>query len=61
MSANEKKTSKEFEQMMEILKSTTMAGDSPFSQFVDKESDSSGSRIGFNSCAIYTRGSDAQE
>jgi hypothetical protein len=39
MSANRRTTSKEFNELLEILKSTRMAGDAPFARFMDRDTE----------------------
>ena len=48
-----KTMSKEFEELLEILKSTRMAGDAPFAAFIDRDGDGSGEQLGF-SCSRHT-------
>jgi hypothetical protein len=54
MSANKRKMSKEFEEMLEILKSAPMSGDAPFGAFIDRDGDQ-WEQVGFNGSARHTR------
>jgi hypothetical protein len=53
MGANRGSTSKEFEEMLEILKSTRMAVSAPFAAFIDRDGDGSGEQVGF-ACSRHT-------
>lgn len=53
MNVNKRKMSKEFEELLEILKSTRMAGDAPFTAYIDRDMAESGGQAGFT-CSRHT-------
>jgi hypothetical protein len=62
MSANKRTTSREFEELLEILESSTrMAGDVPFSAFIDRDAEGSDSQVGFTCRARHTACDRAEE
>ena len=61
MGANRRSTSKEFEELLEILKSTRMAGDAPFSAFIDRDVEGSDGQVGFTCRARHADCERAEE
>jgi hypothetical protein len=54
MSASKRRMTKEFEEMLEILKSAPMSEDAPFAAFIDRDGDQ-WEQVGFKGSARHTR------
>ena len=61
MSANKRTTSREFDQLLEVLKSARMAGGAPFSGFIGKDANGPSNQLGFTSPARHTASDAADE
>jgi hypothetical protein len=56
MSANEKKTSKEFKELLECLKGMRMSGEPPFARFLEVKADAA--RGEFNASGLVSGSED---